>query len=162
MKFHATGRLALALFAAGGQCLSVAPIASAGGGNSANAKLCQKGGYANLYNASTGLAFTSQGACVSYGAHGNTYSSLTVTPSTSANGATVSVSGFGLQPGSTVTIHYTSTTSGSGFALIDANSSGGVVGSITEIDCPATLSVSATGTTSAGATITTPTVTATC
>ena len=45
--------------------------ASAGGGNSANAKLCQKGGWMNLV-ASDGTTFASEQACVSYGARGGT------------------------------------------------------------------------------------------
>jgi hypothetical protein len=95
--------------------LSVAvATASAGGGNSANAKLCQSGGWQNLFSASTGLAFTSDGQCVSNGARGNTYSSLTVSTTVSGN-AWGAVSGFGLQPGSTVTLHYTI---GGGFVSI--------------------------------------------
>lgn len=45
--------------------------ANAGGGNSANAKLCQKGGWMNLQG-SDGTQFANQGACVSFGAHGGT------------------------------------------------------------------------------------------
>jgi hypothetical protein len=43
--------------------------ASAGGGNSANAKLCQHGGWINLQG-SDGTQFVNQGECVSFGAHG--------------------------------------------------------------------------------------------
>ena len=46
-----------------------AATASDGGGNSANAKLCQKNGWMNLL-ASDGTAFSNQGDCVSYGAQG--------------------------------------------------------------------------------------------
>lgn len=45
--------------------------ASAGGGNSANAKLCQHGGWMNLQG-SEGTQFANQGGCVSFGAHGGT------------------------------------------------------------------------------------------
>lgn len=45
--------------------------ANAGGGNSANAKLCQKGGWMNLQG-SDGTQFSSQDACVSFGAQGGT------------------------------------------------------------------------------------------
>lgn len=40
-----------------------------GGGNSANAKACQKGGWASLYR-EDGSTFADQGACVSYAAKG--------------------------------------------------------------------------------------------
>jgi hypothetical protein len=42
---------------------------AAGDGNSAAAKLCQKGGYANLMR-TDGLMFRNAGECVSYAAHG--------------------------------------------------------------------------------------------
>ena len=50
--------------------VGVAP-ATAGGGNSANAKACQKGGWMNLQG-SDGTQFANQGECVSFGAHGGT------------------------------------------------------------------------------------------
>ena len=46
-------------------------VALAGGGNSANAKLCQKDGW-QLLQTSTGGSFASQDACVSDGAIGDT------------------------------------------------------------------------------------------
>lgn len=53
-------------------CLAVAGAATAGGGNSGNAKICQKGGWAspNLQT-ETGepLTFSSQDECVAFGAH---------------------------------------------------------------------------------------------
>ena len=45
--------------------------ATAGGGNSANAKLCQKDGWRNWVQAD-GSAFKNQGDCVSYAAQGGT------------------------------------------------------------------------------------------
>ncbi|MFL6029239.1 MAG: hypothetical protein ACJ74D_04315, partial [Gaiellaceae bacterium] len=51
--------------------LAVVSVASAGGGNSANVKACQKGKWMKLVR-SDGSAFTSQDACVSYAAHGGT------------------------------------------------------------------------------------------
>jgi hypothetical protein len=45
--------------------------ATAGGGNSANAKLCQKGGWQNWVR-TDGSAFKNQGSCVSYAAQGGT------------------------------------------------------------------------------------------
>ena len=43
--------------------------AAAGGGNSANAKACQKGGWKKLLRAD-GSSFAAETACVSYAAHG--------------------------------------------------------------------------------------------
>ena len=48
-----------------------ASTALAGGGNSGNAKACQKNGWQQL-QMSTGSAFASQDECVSYGARGGT------------------------------------------------------------------------------------------
>jgi hypothetical protein len=45
------------------------PVALAGGGNSENAKLCQKNNWTSLQS-STGSGFTGQSECVSYGASG--------------------------------------------------------------------------------------------
>ena len=52
--------------------------ASAGGGNSPAAKLCQKGGWQNLYR-SDGSTFANEGACVSYAAQGGTLRSAPLT-----------------------------------------------------------------------------------
>jgi hypothetical protein len=49
--------------------LAGAGSALAGGGNSANAKLCQKGGWTNWVRADK-TPFGNQGACVSYAAQG--------------------------------------------------------------------------------------------
>ena len=46
-------------------------LTKAGGGNSENAKLCQKGGWMNLVRAD-GTTFASETECVSYGASGGT------------------------------------------------------------------------------------------
>jgi hypothetical protein len=71
----------LALIATAG--FGLAGLASPAGaaGNSANAKLCQKGGWQSLQTGSGG-SFGNQGACVSYGAHGGQIfdPTLTVTP----------------------------------------------------------------------------------
>ena len=45
--------------------------ATAGGGNSANAKLCQKGGWQHWVRID-GSAFRNEGDCVSYAARGGT------------------------------------------------------------------------------------------
>ena len=49
--------------------------ANAGDGNSANAKLCQKGGWQSLFTA-TGGSFASEEACVSYAAQGGTLTTV--------------------------------------------------------------------------------------
>ena len=51
-----------------GLLAGVASPASAG--NSANAKMCQKGGYQSLAASNTVPAFSSESACVSFGANG--------------------------------------------------------------------------------------------
>jgi len=51
--------------------LGVATATAAAGGNSENAKICQKGGWMN-YQGSDGTQFANQDECVSYGAHGGT------------------------------------------------------------------------------------------
>jgi hypothetical protein len=75
------------------------------GGNAANAKLCQKGGWQALYSTSAG--FTSEEACVSYAASGGTLS--TTPPNLTANlcaalGGTYSP--FGIGPGAPFTPVY--------------------------------------------------------
>jgi hypothetical protein len=72
---------------AGAAALTVAlsvevATATAGGGNSANAHLCQKGGWMKLQR-SDGTQFANQGACVSYGAHGGTVAPIQPTVSIS-------------------------------------------------------------------------------
>jgi hypothetical protein len=59
------GVLALAVGA-----IAAAPAGAAAGGNSANAKLCQKDGWKTLYRGD-GSTFANQGDCVSHGARGN-------------------------------------------------------------------------------------------
>src|SRR2546426_6364819 len=49
--------------------VGVSPV-SAGGGNSANAKKCQKGGWKNYVRADLRTLFTSEEDCVSYAAQG--------------------------------------------------------------------------------------------
>jgi hypothetical protein len=56
--------------------------AGRGKGNSANAHLCQKGGWMKLQR-SDGTRFANQGACVSYGAHGGTVAPIAPTVSIS-------------------------------------------------------------------------------
>ena len=63
--------VAVLAIAAIGVSVATATSASAGGGNSANAHLCQNGGWQTLVRADY-TPFTSEGACVSYGAQGGT------------------------------------------------------------------------------------------
>jgi hypothetical protein len=82
MKHFSIRRVALALLATGVACLttvaclSLAAIASAGGGSSDNAKLCQNGGWQTLRRLD-GSLFANQGACVSYAAQGGTFVTIT-------------------------------------------------------------------------------------
>jgi hypothetical protein len=92
--------LAAALVLAGGAL-------AAKGGNSNNAKLCQKAGWQTLMDSST-APFADEDACVSYGAHGGAIyalASLQVEPCASQpfDGLCVSTSGFGLAPTTVVT-----------------------------------------------------------
>jgi hypothetical protein len=78
--------------------------AAAAGGNSANAKLCQHGGWESLMD-STGTAFASQDDCVSTGAHGGAiYALATLTvelcDDQPFDGICVNTTGSGLEPGS--------------------------------------------------------------
>jgi hypothetical protein len=77
------------------------------GGNAANAKLCQKGGWQKVMSSSA-ASFTNQDECVSYGAHGGAIYALArlqVEPCASQafDGLCVSTSGFGLAPTTFVT-----------------------------------------------------------
>jgi hypothetical protein len=69
MMHFSLGRAALALLATAVLCLSQAAVASAAGGSSANAKLCQKDGWQTVFRAD-GSRFANEGDCVSYAAHG--------------------------------------------------------------------------------------------
>jgi hypothetical protein len=82
--------------------LAISETALAGGGNSANAKLCQKGGWQNLMN-SNAAQFTSEDQCVSYGAHGRSIYALArieveLSGQQPFDGIFVSMNGFGLKP----------------------------------------------------------------
>jgi hypothetical protein len=80
---------------------------AANGGNSANAKLCQKGGWQTLMDSSA-EPFASDGRCVSYGAQGGAIYALAslhveLCPDQPFDGICVSTTGFGLQPTTFVT-----------------------------------------------------------
>jgi hypothetical protein len=92
--------LATALVFAGGAL-------AAKGGNSANAKLCQKGGWQTLMDSSAN-AFASEDECVSYGAQGGAIYALARLhvercDNQPFDGLCVSTSGFGLAPTTFVT-----------------------------------------------------------
>ena len=79
----------------------------AGGGNAADAKLCQKGGWSTLMDSSA-QPFAGSDACVSYAAHdGVIYARATLHVEACEDqpydGLCVNTSGSGLQPGSVVT-----------------------------------------------------------
>jgi hypothetical protein len=52
--------------------LTVGAATATGGGNSASAKKCQKGGWKTLLRATDGSSFNSEEECVSWAAQGNT------------------------------------------------------------------------------------------
>jgi len=60
-------------------------VASASGGNSANAKLCQQGGWMNLVRTEDGSGFNDQGECVSHAAEGGNLSQAQAPPSVSVS-----------------------------------------------------------------------------
>jgi hypothetical protein len=107
MQLSTIGKAALAL-ALGATALVVAGGAlAAKGGNAANAKLCQKGGWETLMDSSA-QPFAGQDACVGYGAEGGPiYALATLNVDPCANqpfdGLCVSTSGSGLAPTTFVT-----------------------------------------------------------
>src|SRR6266700_1178818 len=69
-------RMRMVLMICAALALTVGVVsATAGGGNSANAKQCQKGGWVNLQG-SDGTQFANQDECVSYSAQGGTLVSI--------------------------------------------------------------------------------------
>jgi hypothetical protein len=105
MKHFTIGRVTLVLLATAVVCLSQAALASAGGGNSANAKLCQKGGWQTLVR-SDGSTFASEEACVSYAAHGTLFQAASISPYSQFTGSffqRVAVRGSGFTPNQTIT-----------------------------------------------------------
>lgn len=117
---------------------SVVPQASrsGGGGNSPNAKACQKNGWQSLVT-STGASFSSEEECVAYAAMGGTlYRSQTITfgalggktfgdadfsvSATASSGLTVTFTASGACTVSGTTVHLT----GAGFCTITAHQAG--------------------------------------
>jgi hypothetical protein len=71
MRLRVSGRTVLALSAVLALSIGVATATAGNAGNAANANLCQKNGWQNLFR-TDGIGFASQGDCVSYGAQGGT------------------------------------------------------------------------------------------
>ena len=107
-KLRRPGVILLALLATLAAALVFAGGAlAAKGGNSGNAKLCQKGGWQTLMDSSA-QPFPNQDECVSYGAQGGAiYALARLQVELCANqpfdGICVSTSGFGLEPTTIVT-----------------------------------------------------------
>jgi hypothetical protein len=62
-------KIIFGLLVAAATAALMVPLALAGG-NSDNAKACQKGGWQNLVRQENGTGFNNQDECVAYGAHG--------------------------------------------------------------------------------------------
>jgi len=79
--------------------LTAAPSWAAKGGNSANAALCEPGGYPGVLLAQDGNAFKNSGKCTSYGAQGGKIAGVNaVAGSVEAGFFEAKYSGFGLKP----------------------------------------------------------------
>ena len=107
--------------------------AEAGGGNSANAKLCQKGGWASAgLQTATGesIAFGNQDACVSYGATtGPLFNpSLTADPAhvVEDEGSTLTATGFHPSSAGTLTDHLLGGSGGTVTFPVAITASGGL------------------------------------
>ena len=103
-SFRRTAAIALALLST---LALAAPTLAKPGGNSAASAACEDGGYLDVTDAA-GNAFRNSGACVSYAAHGGTLVPVAVNPfsvsysSSGPNRFQATLTGTGLQPGSTV------------------------------------------------------------
>jgi hypothetical protein len=116
------------VLALGALALGAGPAAAAQGGNDDTAHACQHGGWASLTDPATGQPFTSQGACVSSGAHGNPPLSASLVASDELGcGGTCwgRIIGTGLQPGARFTWSASAPNFGLGF-LSSIDSSGRV------------------------------------
>jgi hypothetical protein len=83
--------------------LMAAPSGAAKGGNEANAKLCEPGGYPGVLLAQDGSAFKNAGKCTGYAAKGQQIAGVNVVATASGGAFNADCSGFGLKPGSQVT-----------------------------------------------------------
>jgi hypothetical protein len=86
-------------------CFAVSGVALAGGGNSANAKKCQKGGWQTLQT-STGGTFASQDECVSYAAQGGELfkPSLVAVPTEVVENQGIDLTASGFHPSTSATV----------------------------------------------------------
>ena len=94
------------VLAFGALLIGAGPATAAQGGNDDTAHACQHGGWANRTDPATGQPFTSQGACVSSGAHGSPPLSASLVASDELGcGGTCwgRIIGTGLQPGAPFT-----------------------------------------------------------
>jgi hypothetical protein len=84
--------------------LMAAPSWATKGGNSANAALCEPGGYPGVLFNQQAEGFKNAGACTKYAAKGGQIAGVNATHGSQNNGGTfdASWSGFGLKPGSSV------------------------------------------------------------
>jgi hypothetical protein len=81
--------------------LMAAPSWAAKGGNSANAALCEPGGFAGELFAQDGSSFKNAGKCTSYAAKGGQLVGLDVVAEPAVGGQiNETCTGFGLEPGS--------------------------------------------------------------
>ncbi len=132
------------------------------GGNSANAKLCQHGGWASLMDSSA-TPFASQDECVSHGAHGGvTYALATIAVEPCAvqpfDGICVNTTGSGLEPGSAMITTLYKNDAFVQFSSINVSASGGATDStgFFEAPCIAGNVYSATATGTSADSLTTP------
>lgn len=136
--------------------------------------VCKRGGYEDLVRAETGVGFDTQGECLRHDALGGAYSSLTIDLETSYGCGSDDgescwglVDGVNLQPNSSVFVQWTSTEGdqSQNFARFAANQGGGLSAQLNfrcdESDNVIT-DLTATGTTSAGAGVTSDPVTVPC
>jgi hypothetical protein len=141
--------------------------ATAGGGNSANAKLCQKGGWQTLVR-SDGSSFANQDECVSYAAKGGTLSSARLVWTTEIFDCSQifetcwgHLVGSGLAPNAEIEIHFSNPNPTSFVTLADASGNVESMGGV--FICGANITgVYATSTLPSGATITSNTVDTPC
>jgi hypothetical protein len=101
-------RIVIALATAVAGLILVNAALASGGGNAANAKLCQKDGWSKLMD-SSGQQFAGQDACVGYAANGGAvYAAATIDVAAckdqAYDGLCVMTSGAGLQAGSVVSV----------------------------------------------------------
>jgi hypothetical protein len=148
---------------------TLAPIVgttnAAAAGNQGNAALCTQD-LSSLFRSSDGSSFSNPGDCVSFGARGGTYTQLKLVTCVGLPGGICwSATGLGLEPGTVVTLNLAFNDGGlaQSTALVLAD---GTIGPIeASASCTGgsteSFSVSATGTTSAGAAVTTSTLTGT-